>query len=122
MLAQHGYGVLWFDFRGHGRSQASKVTFGLHEVQDTKAAVDFLLDQHEVNPEQIGVLGISMGGAIAILAAAQNPNISAVAIEGVFAELRDEVGIGIELKTPLPARPFDSILFFCWLNGAQTCS
>jgi uncharacterized protein len=110
MLARHGYGVLLFDFRGHGKSEGNTVTLGLFEVQDTDAAVSFLLKQSEVN--KIGLIGNSMGGATGILAASKNEKIQAIAVEGVFSELKDEVGIGIEVQTPLPAFPFDMIFVY----------
>jgi hypothetical protein len=110
MLAGRGYGVLLFDFRGHGKSEGNTVTLGLFEVQDTHAAVRFLLKQSEVN--KIGLIGNSMGGATGVLAASQNEKIQAIAIEGVFSELKDEVGIGIEVQTPLPAFPFDGIFIY----------
>lgn len=110
MLARHGYGVFLFDFRGHGKSEGNTVTLGLFETQDTDAAVSFLLKQPEVS--KIGLIGNSMGGATGILAAAENQNIQSIAVEGVFSELKDEVGIGIEVQTPLPAFPFDVIFIY----------
>ena len=38
-LHQHGYHVLMFDFRGHGRSEGKVVTFGYLERRDVLAAV-----------------------------------------------------------------------------------
>ncbi len=110
MLARHGYGVLLFDFRGHGKSEGDTVTFGLYEVQDTDAAVKFVAEQ--TNVQQIGLLGNSMGGAVGVLATAENPQIRALAIEGVFSALKDEVGVGIQVQTPLPASPLDSLFIF----------
>ncbi len=110
MLRRHGYGVLFFDFRGHGKSEGDTVTLGLFETRDTDAAVDFLLKQPEVN--KIGLLGNSMGGATAILAAAKNERVQAVAVEAAYSELKDEVGIGIGAQTPFPASPLDSIFIF----------
>ncbi len=112
MLERHGYGLLLFDFRAHGRSEGEIVTFGLHEVKDTQAALTFLQNQPEVHSDKIGLLGISMGGAVGILASAELEGIRAIAVEGVFAELRDEVGVGIQVQTPLPAMPFASIFTF----------
>ncbi len=118
MLKRHGYGVLMFDFRGHGKSQGEQVTLGLYEVKDTDAAVAFLRQQPEVN-SKIGLIGNSMGGATGVLAAAENKQIQAIVIEGVFAELKDEVGIGIQVQTPLPPSPFDAIFVFFaeWQTG-----
>lgn len=118
MLAEQGFGVLWFDFRAHGRSAGDLVTLGLHEVRDTEAALAFLHTRPEVDPACIGILGLSMGGATAILAAARNPQLRAVAVECAFAELKEEVGIGITVKTPLPTWPFANI--FVWLAQWQT--
>lgn len=110
MLAQHGYGVLLFDFRGHGKSAGNTVTLGLFEVQDTDAAVNFLFEQRKIN--KIGLIGNSMGGATGVLAASKNEKIQVIAVEGVFSELKDEVGIGIQVQTPLPAFPFDVIFVY----------
>jgi uncharacterized protein len=109
MLARYGYGVLLFDFRGHGRSEGDFVTFGHDEVRDTEAALDFLLEQPDVDPERIGVIGNSMGGATAILAAADNPQLRAVVAEGTFAEVRD-IETGIRLAGILSRAPFDPLV------------
>ena len=116
MLHRHGYGVLLFDFRGHGNSQDAQVTLGLTEVNDTNAAVAFLLAQPET--KKIGLVGISMGAATGILAAAENKHIQAIVAEASFAELKDEVGIGIERQTPLPGWPLDEL--FVLLAQRQT--
>ena len=73
MLAEAGYGALMFDLRAHGRSQGTRSSWGLAEVADVQAALQFLQNQPEVNAEKIGIIGHSMGGAIAIRAAAQPP-------------------------------------------------
>ena len=53
-----------------------------------------------------------MGGATGILATSQNEKIQAIAVEGVFSELKDEVGIGIEVQTSLPAFPLNMIFIY----------
>jgi fermentation-respiration switch protein FrsA (DUF1100 family) len=50
-----------------------------------------------------------MGAATGILAAAENKQIDAIVAEASFAELKDEVGIGIERQTPLPGWPLDEV-------------
>lgn len=111
MLAGRGYGVFWFDFRAHGRSEGDEVTFGLREVLDTQAAADYPADLPDSG--SIAVLGNSMGGATAILAAAEDPRIKAVVAEGAFADLIDEVGIGIRVQAHLPAWPFARLFVAC---------
>lgn len=65
-LSRAGYSVLLFDFKAHGESTGKHITFGAHESKDAQAALEFL---RQVAPsERIGVIGVSMGGAAAILA------------------------------------------------------
>lgn len=109
MLARHGYGVLLFDFRGHGRSEGDFVTFGHEEVRDTEAALAFLLEQPDVDPTRIGIIGTSMGGATAILAAADHREVAAVVVEGVFSDVRD-IETGIRMVGILSRAPFDPLV------------
>ena len=118
MLVRHGYGVLLFDFRGQGKSEGDIVTLGLNETKDTNAAVSFVQEQGQTDRDKIGLLGNSMGAATGILATANNTAIQALAVEGAFAELRDEVAVGIQVQTPLPPQPLDAL--FIWIAERQT--
>lgn len=82
VLARHGYGVLLFDARGHGRSGGRAMDFGWYGDQDVGAAVSYLESRPDVEPARIGVLGLSMGGEEAIGAAARDSRIRAVVAEG----------------------------------------
>jgi fermentation-respiration switch protein FrsA (DUF1100 family) len=64
-LSALGFTVLAPDFQAHGESPGQHVTFGATESLDAAASVSFL---HQVAPgERIGVIGVSMGGAAALL-------------------------------------------------------
>ncbi len=65
-LSSAGYAVLLFDFQAHGESLGKRITFGYLESMDARAAVRFL--RSNARGEKIGVIGISMGGAAALLA------------------------------------------------------
>jgi dienelactone hydrolase len=54
-----------------------------------------------VDPQRIGIIGNSMGGATAILAAADYPSLRAVVAEGTFADVRD-IETGIRIVNILP--------------------
>ncbi len=84
-LMEAGFVALTFDYRGFGQSEGPRWQPWPHEqVRDARAAVTFLAQQPQVDPERIAVLGISMGGGHAISAAAVDPRIkSVVAIEPV---------------------------------------
>src|SRR5512133_1944627 len=72
---QAGYNVLMFDFRAHGRSNGSRTSLGALEVNDVIGAIHFA---KSCNSWAIGLMGFSMGGRAALLAAAQHPGIQAV--------------------------------------------
>lgn len=79
------HNVLLLDSRGHGESAGDRCTIGYEERLDVHAAVDEL-ERRGLGP--IGILGISMGAAVAILAAAEDPRIAAVIADSPFARLR----------------------------------
>jgi dipeptidyl aminopeptidase/acylaminoacyl peptidase len=85
LLADHGYGVLLFDFRGHGLSESALVTFGDHERRDLRAALDFVDAQPGV--DRIGAIGFSMGAATLIQVAAEDDRLQAVIVEAAFTDL-----------------------------------
>jgi len=82
VLARHGYGVLLFDARGHGRSEGRAMAYGWNGDADTMAAVTFLTGRPDVQADRIGVVGLSMGGEQAIGALAADPRIRAAVAEG----------------------------------------
>jgi alpha-beta hydrolase superfamily lysophospholipase len=91
--------VLQFDFRGHGESDSSVVTLGAHERRDVEAAVAFLASR-QLGP--IGLFGVSMGAAIAIVAAPELP-VAAVIADAAFAELHHPIANRMrEVGYPLP--------------------
>ncbi|MCG3209091.1 MAG: hypothetical protein FOGNACKC_02710 [Anaerolineae bacterium] len=103
LLHRHGYGILAIDLRGHGDSGAAASTWGLAEVSDVQAGVDYLLTRPEVDPERLGVVGHSMGAATAILAAAQIPRLKVVVAESSYTALTDNLANIINLLGGYPA-------------------
>lgn len=90
MLARHGYGVLLYDERASGESGGSLRTFGWLDVNDVPIALAYLHQRSDVDPQRIGILGFSIGGQIALRAAAQSDLIKAVvAEEPGFARISD---------------------------------
>jgi len=121
-----GFNVLMFDFRGHGRSEGDKISMGYFERFDLLGAVDYLRGR---GIDNIGVLGFSMGGAVAITTAAMEPSIKAVACDGAFAHLLEVLVRGIGVVNPA-LRPigfiagplallFASLRLGAWLPSAD---
>ncbi|MFX1602157.1 MAG: alpha/beta hydrolase [Promethearchaeota archaeon] len=77
-LAESGYVVLTFDFRGFRRSEGLFSLAG--EIEDAKNAVAHLLESEMTVDDWVGVYGASYGGAVAVCSAARDPRISAVCI------------------------------------------
>jgi alpha-beta hydrolase superfamily lysophospholipase len=92
---QHGYNVLQFDFRAHGRSEGQHVSMGYYEQSDLLGAVDHL---QERGIKRVGVLGFSLGGAVAISTAAQCPTIVAVVSDGGFARILPTLERGLQQR------------------------
>jgi dipeptidyl aminopeptidase/acylaminoacyl peptidase len=91
-LHRAGFHVLAFDFRALGESSGDTCTFGHLERHDVAAAVAELARQPGVDPDRIGALGLSMGGASVLMAAAETPAIRAVVSDSAFARLDEMVG------------------------------
>ena len=86
-LLRAGYGVVMMDSRAHGESEGDLATYGWKERYDVRNIVTPLVDtQH---PQCIFAFGVSMGGAIALQAAAVEPRISSVAAEAPFSSFRE---------------------------------
>ena len=111
-LAGQGYGALLFDLRHSGESEGTLTTLGLREVNDVQGAVNFVLAQPGVDARRIGLMGISMGGATAILSAARIPQISAVVAESAYASLQDSLGVTFKQMTGLPPFPLAPLVIF----------
>jgi fermentation-respiration switch protein FrsA (DUF1100 family) len=64
-LARLGYVALTFDYRFLGESggEPRRQIIPLLQIEDIRNAVTFLQCQPEVNPERLGLLGVSLGGA-----------------------------------------------------------
>lgn len=80
-FAQKGIAVFRFDKRGRGKSEGDFSRFtGEDLINDISCALDFLIQQEEIDKEKIAILGHSEGGYYAASLAAGNPNISACII------------------------------------------
>lgn len=103
-LAEAGFNVLAFDFRGWGESDRGPVTLGYREAQDVLGAVEFVKRRHTGRRHRIGVFGLSMGGAASILAAAACPQIEAVVADSSYTRL-DRAVRGVFRSVWGPAAP-----------------
>lgn len=85
-LAERGYHVLLFDYRGYGRNPGSPSEVGLRA--DARAALAALRERSEVDPAQILYLGESLGAAVAVGLAGEEPP-AALVLRSPFASVLD---------------------------------
>ncbi len=91
VFLQKYFSLLLFDFRGHGESGGRLTYFGLKEAEDVKAALNFLSQDRRTKNLAVGVWGYSLGGAVAIIAAAEDQRIKAVISDSAFANFPEMV-------------------------------
>lgn len=72
-LTKLGYNVISFDFRGHAKSQKSTTTMGVKETRDVLGALAWL--KANKHPEQVVLLGTSMGAYITNYLSFKHPEI-----------------------------------------------
>ncbi len=102
-LWRAGHNVLLFDYRGRGSSDTWPNTLVSREVDDLLVAVEYVATR---NPDaRIGVIGFSMGAAVAIMAAAQDQRIAAVVADSPFTSATDIIGEQMRRILHIPARP-----------------
>ena len=101
-MYRSGFAVLSIDLRGHGQSDDARLSFGIKEHRDVLGAYDYLRAQG-YGPRHIGALGISMGGASVMMAAAREPGIGAVVSDSAFADISSVMHESFQSRTGMPA-------------------
>lgn len=101
-LWRAGSNVLLFDYRGCGESDRAPQSLAHNELRDARAAIRYA--QNRMADARIGVIGYSMGAAVAILTAAAEPAVRAVVADSPFATMRDVVAHAYQRRR-LPTRP-----------------
>jgi pimeloyl-ACP methyl ester carboxylesterase len=89
-LQKDGFNVLAIDGRGFGEStkkaDGTSVTPERTETAvkamlgDIGAAFDYLSKQNNVDPNRVGIIGASYGSSLALIYAADHPNVAAIAL------------------------------------------
>jgi pimeloyl-ACP methyl ester carboxylesterase len=83
-LAEAGFRCALVDLRGHGASTGRHISFGAFEARDVSAVID-VLGWRGWDVSRVGVLGVSYGASVALLAAGRDPRIAAVVAFEPFA-------------------------------------
>src|SRR5215210_2316029 len=86
LLSAAGFDVLAFDYRGYGRSSGRPSEHGTHS--DARAAHDALLSQDGVDGARVLYLGESLGGAVALALAIDQPPAGLI-LQSTFTSVRN---------------------------------
>lgn len=87
MLTAAGYSVVMIDLQAHGESPGDHIAAGFLEQHDATAAVNFARQTHPGEP--VFLIGISLGGAAALLAT--RLDVDAMVLESVFPDIEHAV-------------------------------
>lgn len=86
MLARNGFNVAVFDMRAHGESTGEITTLGYRESEDVMKIIDFLEERGLA--DRLGLIGYSMGGAIALMVSSLDPRVKAVVADSPYMDIR----------------------------------
>ena len=109
-LNQAGYDVLAIDFRSSRRVARKPTTLGHFELGDGQATLDWVRRHPELGGMRVAILGESLGGAVALILAASNPEVVAVVADCAFATGRLALEESSERWARLPRWPSGRIL------------
>ena len=112
-LYAHGDNVLLFDGRGCGQSDGWAITLGAGEPADVLGAIHYLKQRTDLTARHYGVLGVSQGAGVVILAAARETAIAAVVADSAWtdqdAQIKRMNGVALG-KFTIPVIPYESPL------------
>ena len=83
-----GFSVFLVSYRGYGKSDGTFPTEG-QVYSDAQAAWTYLVEQKGIDPEAIFIYGHSLGGAVAIQLALNNPAAGGLIVEAAFTSIAD---------------------------------
>ncbi|RLU03556.1 MAG: hypothetical protein D9N11_03510, partial [Ketobacter sp.] len=97
LLAENGYVVLSYTARGFYNSPGQITTAGVEDYADASSAIDYLLDStnaYPVDPNAIGLSGISYGAGISLLTGFTDERVKAIAAMSGWVDLIDSLWAG----------------------------
>jgi dipeptidyl aminopeptidase/acylaminoacyl peptidase len=90
-LHRAGFTVVSYDPRGTAGRLGVAQTFGAREADDLVRLLHVLARRNDVDSDRLGLLGLSLGGSVSLLAAARDQAVRAVVDDSGFADVRAQL-------------------------------
>jgi fermentation-respiration switch protein FrsA (DUF1100 family) len=100
------WNLLYYNFRGHADSEGRHTSLGPMELRDLKGALTFLKEKKGPESKHLSIFGHSLGAAVAIVGAAEHPELEAVAAESPFASIPQTIRHFAWIYHAIPYFPF----------------
>jgi esterase/lipase len=82
-LRENHFNVYIFNFHGP-KAKETFSNLGARQASDLMAAIDTVTKQPDVNPNRVGVFGMSVGGYATLVAGELNPKVKALAVDTTY--------------------------------------
>jgi uncharacterized protein len=118
-LQDHQYNLFVFDFAAHGGNDGI-TTFGYHESDEVRAAIDVIAQRNDVDATRFGLWGYNLGAYAALREAEKDNRVRAMVLDSVYDYPKQMVKIGVE-KTGVGGFPLmvkSAQTTFEWMNYA----
>lgn len=112
MFNKIGFDAVLIDHRCHGESEGNYITYGYKEKEDLNLWIEYVRNEL-IEKGFVGVMGESMGAAIALETTAINNRIDFIISECAFSDFKDVLKISFE-KRKVPYNIFGNIA--SWLS------
>jgi dipeptidyl aminopeptidase/acylaminoacyl peptidase len=99
-LQRAGFHVVVHGWRGTPGSDPAAHTLGVYERRDLEAAIDAV--EARIGDVPVGLLGYSLGGAVSLVEAADDPRVRAVVADSAFADPLGVLSDGVERVLRVP--------------------
>ena len=105
-----GVATIMPDLRGHGKSDGNRICLAYEETHDVKAVMDYIKGNVKYNGVPVIVVGVSMGGAVAIRSIFENKDIDGLVSLSAFSSLEDFLQTMREALLPMiPAEQLNDV-------------
>src|SRR4030081_2434304 len=116
-LQDHQYNVFVFDFVAHGANDGI-TSFGYHEADEVRAAIDAVATRNDVDPNSFGLWGYNLGAYAALREAEGDKRARALVLDSVYDLPEQMVKVGVERQGlgGFPLMTGSAEFSFQWLN------